>query len=81
MIDIGAASDWYYFDKIFEKKDCHDRLSLPISQQKEKIREQIYRMKTMGMTALGPSALVSYNMLKMHAIGSNIVIFTDGSTN
>lgn len=38
-------------------------------------------MKTMGCTALGPSALVSFNMVKMHALGSNIVIFTDGSTN
>jgi hypothetical protein len=35
----------------------------------------------MGCTALGPSALVSFNMVKMHALGSNIVIFTDGSTN
>lgn len=35
----------------------------------------------MGCTALGPSALVSYLLAKMHAIGSNIVLFTDGSTN
>jgi hypothetical protein len=38
MIDIEGFNEWAEFDEFFVKKNCYERLSLPISQQKEKIR-------------------------------------------
>jgi hypothetical protein len=41
----------------------------------------LYNTKTIGMTALGPSALASILMASKHRLGSTVVIATDGAAN
>jgi len=49
------------YKKIEEKveRDCKNILENPISVSKSKLQGALYNTKTIGMTALGPSALAS----------------------
>ena len=70
-------------DKIKKKVEDEtlNMLENPISSSKSTIQGALYNTKTIGMTALGPSALASVLMASRNRLCSTVVIATDGAAN
>lgn len=53
----------------------------PISETKNALIKKVSALATRGMTALGPGVLASIAMASKGALGSQVIILTDGMAN
>lgn len=68
-----------YISKIGEENTS--LLTSPIKASQEKLIKSLYSFEESGQTALGPAMLLSISLIEKAALGSRIILCTDGITN
>lgn len=73
--------NFYNFDNIIKEVSKLKNFGQPIDKCFKKLKETVKNLSTDGMTALGPGLLSSIELASKGAVGSKVIICTDGIAN